>query len=76
MFDFNDYNSKAEVQNAIHAARYEPGETDTDQALDYAATTLYTPANGARPASAKVTLVGGGGGCAVSYTHLTLPTRR
>ncbi|KAK7094802.1 uncharacterized protein [Littorina saxatilis] len=59
VFDFNDFNDKAAVQAAIKAAQYLPGQTDTDQALNYAASTLFNAASasGARAASAKVAVI-------------------
>ncbi|KAL8562359.1 hypothetical protein ACOMHN_066073 [Nucella lapillus] len=59
VFDFNDYSSVAAVQAAIRGAQYRPGETDTDQALGYAASTLFLPGGpaGARPASAKLAVI-------------------
>jgi len=57
VFNFDQYDNKAAIQAAIQAAQYLPGETDTDQALDYAASTLYSAASGARISSAKVAVL-------------------
>ncbi|XP_076436779.1 uncharacterized protein LOC143276211 [Babylonia areolata] len=59
VFDFNDHSTKADVQAAIKGAQYQPGETDTDLALGYAANTLFVPggAAGARASSAKVAVL-------------------
>nr|KAG5710552.1 hypothetical protein BaRGS_013198 [Batillaria attramentaria] len=56
-FNFNAYTDAAAVQNAIKNVQYISGETDTAEALEYAASTLFSPASGARSGSAKVAVL-------------------
>jgi collagen type VI alpha len=74
VFTFDQYTTKVSVQNAIKAAVYRPGQTDTDQALGYAASTLFTPTSGARVASAKVAVVITDGGATHSADAIARAT--
>ncbi|XP_025113984.1 uncharacterized protein LOC112576009 [Pomacea canaliculata] len=56
-FDFNDFSSKEAVKNAISRVQMKLGNTATDKALDFAASQLFTAADGVRPNSAKVAVL-------------------
>jgi len=53
-FFLNKYNSKAEVQKAVDGIRYNPGGTNTADALNYTVQNVFSERNGARKGAARV----------------------
>ncbi|XP_072021860.1 uncharacterized protein [Amphiura filiformis] len=53
-FDFDDYSTKADVQAAVTAIRYQDGGTNTGDAIYLMTNTLFGPSRGARPRSLNI----------------------